>query len=106
MSDEDTVKIVKSFEYDQEEILRSIIKLHCVDGFDCDMTYGNGVFWKNITRPNFCYDIEPQKPEAIKASSELLPHESETLQSVIFDPPFLTYVVMNQGVFCLVFLGM
>jgi len=88
---------VRSFYFDQDEILRGIIKLYCPDGFECDMTYGNGTFWRNIPRPKYCYDIDPQKPEAVKADSQLLPHDPESLQNVVFDPPFLTYVKKGRG---------
>lgn len=86
------VEPVRSFYFDQDEILKGIIQLYCPDGFQCDMTYGNGSFWRKIPRPEFCYDIDPQTPEAIKADSRMLPHEPETFQNVVFDPPFLTYV--------------
>lgn len=84
--------LIKSVYESQDEILMAIKQLHCRDGFDCDMTYGNGVFWKNIPRPKFCFDIQPQKPEAIKGDSRSLPVFNESLRSVVFDPPFLTYV--------------
>lgn len=91
------VEPVRSFYFDQDEILRGIIQLYCPDGFECDMTYGNGAFWRNIPRPKFCYDIDPQKPEAIQADSQLLPHDPETFQNVVFDPPFLTYVKKGRS---------
>lgn len=30
----------------QPEILDAIQALHCPDGFECDVTYGNGSFYK------------------------------------------------------------
>lgn len=84
--------VVRSVSEDQDEILRSIMELHCPHGFDVDMTYGNGVFWKSIPRPRHCFDISPQKPEATEACSTALPLEPRSVASAIFDPPFLTYV--------------
>jgi hypothetical protein len=86
------MSVIKSVYESQDEILNAIIQLHCKDGFDCDMTYGNGAFWKNIQRPRLCFDIQPQKPEAIEADSRGLPVDASSLHSVVFDPPFLTYV--------------
>jgi len=47
---------VKSFSFNQTEILESIIQLHCPNGIELDMTYGNGVFYKNIPKPQFKFD--------------------------------------------------
>lgn len=44
-------EVVRSVYFEQDEILRGIIKLHCPNGFDCDMTYGNGRFWQNLPQP-------------------------------------------------------
>lgn len=84
--------MIKSTSTSQDEILSSIIQLHCPDGFDCDMTYGNGSFWKTLTRPRLCFDIDPQKPEAQQADCRALPLEAGSIGSIVFDPPFLTYV--------------
>lgn len=84
--------VIRSIYESQDDILNAILKLHCKQGFDCDMTYGNGSFWKTIPRPVLCYDVQPQKPEAVQGDSRALPIESECLNSIVFDPPFLTYV--------------
>jgi len=86
------MNVIKSVYESQEEILKSIQNLHCKDGFDCDMTYGNGSFWKNLPKPILCFDIQPQKPECIQGDSRCLPLLKESLNSMVFDPPFLTYV--------------
>jgi hypothetical protein len=89
---EGKVEVVRSVYFDQDEILRGIMKLYCPDGFDCDMTYGNGQFWKNLSQPKYKFDIDPQVAGVEKACSTKLPLASEALGSVVFDPPFLTYV--------------
>lgn len=83
---------IRSFHESQDEILRSIMALHCPEGFEVDMTYGNGAFWRNLPRPAHCFDISPQKPEAKQACSTMLPLDASSVGSVVFDPPFLTYV--------------
>jgi hypothetical protein len=89
--------VVRSVYENQDDILRAILQLHCPEGFQCDMTYGNGAFWKNLPRPKYCFDVSPQKPEAAQACSMMLPLEPETLNNCVFDPPFLTYVKKGRG---------
>jgi hypothetical protein len=84
--------VIRSVYESQDDILRGIQHLHCPEGFECDMTYGNGAFWKNLPRPKYCFDVSPQKPEAVQACSMMLPLEPETLNNCVFDPPFLCYV--------------
>jgi len=84
--------MIRSVYYNQEDILRGIVSLHCPDGFDCDITYGNGSFYKNLPEPRLKFDIDPQKEGVRRACSTNLPLESDTVSSIVFDPPFLTYV--------------
>jgi hypothetical protein len=92
MADEVSSDVVKSISFSQDEILRSIVRLYINDVFDCDITYGNGSFWKNLPKPKLKFDIDPQQPDVVKACSRILPIDSESLKSIVFDPPFLTYV--------------
>jgi hypothetical protein len=84
--------MIKSVYDKQEDILNAIIKLHCPDGFECDLTYGNGNFYKNIPRPKLCFDIEPSFDYVEKRDSCNTGLERGSLNSIMFDPPFLTYV--------------
>lgn len=84
--------VVRSVYDTNEEILAAIMRLHCPDGFECDMTFGNGCFWKNLPRPRLCYDITPLHEGVVKACSTLLPLPPGSLANCVFDPPFLTYV--------------
>lgn len=84
--------VVKSTSYDQTEILRGIARLHCPEGFECDITYGNGQFYKDLPQPAYRFDIDPQVEGVVAASSHALPLPSSKLANVVFDPPFLTYV--------------
>jgi tRNA G10 N-methylase Trm11 len=84
--------VIKSVSYDQTEILQSIMTLNGLDHFDADVSYGNGVFYKNLPEPRFKYDIDPQCDGVICASSTLIPAPDNYFNSVVFDPPFLTYV--------------
>jgi hypothetical protein len=83
---------VRSVYESQYAILNAIVSLHCPDGFDADLTFGNGAFWKSIPRPRLCFDVTPLQDGVIQADSRHLPIESGTIGNAVFDPPFLTYV--------------
>lgn len=83
---------IKSVSYDQNEILRSIMELCGIDRFDADVTYGNGKFYTDIEKPVFCGDISPQVEGVTECSSDDLPLDDSSISSLVFDPPFLTYV--------------
>ena len=84
--------MIKSVSDDQKYIINSIMQLCKIDRFDADVTYGNGVFWKNLPPPVYCFDINPQLDYVTCASSDNLPFEEKSINSVMFDPPFLTYI--------------
>ena len=82
--------MIKSVYYRNEDILDSIIKLHIPSGkFDLDPTYSKGNFYKWITEPYYKYDINPQTENTIKADCRNLPLKDKSVQSIVFDPPFL-----------------
>ncbi len=85
-------EVHRSVYHTNEEILKAIMSLHCPEGFECDMTFGNGLFWKNIPRPRLCYDITPLHADVAQADSRMLPLPQASLRNCVFDPPFLTYV--------------
>lgn len=63
-----------------------------IERFDADVTYGNGVFWKDLPKPIYCFDINPQLDYVTCTSSDNLPFDDCELNSIMFDPPFLTYI--------------
>jgi hypothetical protein len=71
--------------------------LHTPEGFDCDLTYGNGAFWTRQPKPKYCYDIDPQARWISNECSTAIKHDDETLGNIMFDPPFLTYVRSGRG---------
>ncbi len=89
--------MIQSVSYDQGLIIGSIMKLCGIEQFDVDMTYGNGGFWKlqNFKPPKMKFDIDPQTADTIYGDSTKLPIEDFSVESVMFDPPFLTYI--KQG---------
>lgn len=84
--------MIRSVYYKQDEILDAIESLHAPGGFDADVTYGNGMFYKNRREPAHKFDIQPLFPDVVEASSVTLPLADRSIQSIMFDPPFLTYV--------------
>lgn len=86
---------IKSISFDQDEILGWIHDLYLPNGFDADVTYGNGVFYKNFKQPTHKFDIDPQQDGVVEASSVSLPLDDKSISSAMFDPPFLTYI--KQG---------
>lgn len=93
-------EIAFSLSFDQNKILRDIMRLW-LDGspFDVDCTYSRGVFWKKLPQPRLKFDIDPQFPDVVRSSSNSLPLESESVKSLVFDPPFMpTQSKNNPGV--------
>ncbi len=82
-------EIIKSISYDQEEIIKWIIKLYCPDGIELDPTYSKGNFYKNIPGPAEKFDLEPQVDGVKKADCRDLPFENRSIRSIMFDPPFI-----------------
>jgi len=92
------VSVIPSVSYDQHEILQWIADLHLEHPFfDCDLTYGNGSFWKKMEEPLFCCDIQPLKDHVEKQDSGALTFDDNSFNSLIFDPPFMTYVKQGRS---------
>lgn len=88
------MNIIKSTYYKQDELLSNLIMLHCKErSIQCDVTYSKGVFYKNLKQPIYKFDINPQTKDTIKASSVQLPLPDNSIESLMFDPPF----VMGSG---------
>lgn len=84
--------MIRSVYYDQAEILQAIMKLCGIQRFCADITYGNGKFYEKTEPPALKFDISPQVDGVIACSSSALPLADAGLKSLVFDPPFLTYV--------------
>lgn len=87
---EQKIEVIKSISFSQDEILRNIIKLYLNGNpIEIDATYSKGIFYRNIPKPIFKYDLFPQTDDTITADSRNLPHSDCSVGSIIFDPPFL-----------------
>jgi tRNA G10 N-methylase Trm11 len=91
--EEEPTRVIKSVYESQSDILLGILKLCGLESFDADITYGNGSFYSaGVPQPRLKFDIDPQVPGVEVADSALLPLADASLRSIVFDPPFLTYV--------------
>ena len=76
--------------YKQEEIIESIIDLHCPQGIEVDPTYSKGNFYKGKTKkPKYIFDINPLFDYVTQSCATSLPLGNESVSSIMFDPPFL-----------------
>ena len=85
--------MIPSVNYDQHQILADIMGLCNLDKFDADLSYGNGKFYDSIEKPIHRFDIDSDLPELTAiCSSSAVPLGDSSIESIVFDPPFLTYV--------------
>jgi len=85
-------ELIKSVSFSQEEIINNILQLHTKNKqIDCDCTYSKGNFYKktNIQEPFYKFDLYPQIDGVIKADCRDLPLENNSIECLMFDPPFL-----------------
>lgn len=85
------MEVIKSISYSQDEIINNILSLHVPSHkIDCDPTYSKGVFYKgNVPKPSMKYDLYPQTVDTIQADCRHLPIENNSINCLMFDPPFL-----------------
>ena len=86
-------KLIKSINYDEQELISDILVLHNNNNdLDCDLTYSKGNFYnKGIVKPpKYKFDLYPQTKDTIQAESQQLPIKNNTLNSIMFDPIFLS----------------
>lgn len=82
--------VIKSISYDQHQILKDILQLHCEGDIELDPTYSTGGFYKKgVKEPKYKFDIYPQKPGVIQADAQCLPLKDESISTMILDFPFL-----------------
>lgn len=89
-------KYISTISYDQDEIIQDIMTLYCGGKIDCDPTYSKGVFYKNLPEPKFKFDIKVQAPGVIQADARKIPLRNGYVNSVMFDPPFVTANPINS----------
>jgi hypothetical protein len=79
---------VRSVYNSNYEVIKNIMSLYEIDQFDLDCTYSRGLFWKNLPEPKIKTDLVPVTEDTIRADSEHLPFENESMKNIMYDPPF------------------
>jgi hypothetical protein len=83
---------IQSVNREQEDIINDILSLHSPNNkIDVDVTYSKGVFYKSgvVQQPTYKFDLTPQTDDTIQADSRNLPLENDSVETVMFDPPFV-----------------
>jgi hypothetical protein len=75
------------------EVFPKVLDLHISAGATiADVTYGKGVFWKNIDLNEYTVygsDLDPEKsPSGRPVDCRNLPYEDNSLDVVVLDPPY------------------
>lgn len=82
--------LVKSFSFNQSEILLNILRLGGLSCFHLDPCFGYGGFYRDgVPEPELKFDLEPRAGDVVKADVRRLPLPDSSIESVVFDPPFL-----------------
>jgi len=82
--------MIKSFSFDEQEIIKNILKLHCSHSIELDPTYSVGAFYRyDIQKPKYKFDLYPCRADVLKANAERLPIKTGVINTIMFDPPFL-----------------
>lgn len=83
--------IIKSYSYNQQEIINNILKLYNKgQPIDFDPCYNVGAFYRNdvVEQPNYKSDIKPLDVSINKLDVRELPYINK-FKCIIFDPPFI-----------------
>lgn len=93
--------VVSSYVADNAEVFATVASLHLPEGsLVADLTYGKGVFWKQIPKGAYkllfsdidaksqC-DSRHEVPVRTGVDSRDLPYEDFSLDAVVFDPPYM-----------------
>lgn len=84
------MSVIKSISFSNTEILNSINSLYLDNkGFDLDPTFSKGVFYKQFPRPKYISDLIPKFDYVEQSDCTKLKFESNSLDSICFDPPFV-----------------
>jgi len=93
--------ILSAYTADSSEVFPKILELHVPDDAKiADVTYGKGIFWKNIDEEKYellATDIDlekSQKDESVDCRD--LPYDDESLDVVILDPPHIEGYYRNE----------
>ncbi len=82
--------VISSVGYSDAEIINNIRYLHLKgEPIDLDPTYSTGIIYRGIDEPRFKFDLSPQSSDVVQACCTALPVKSNSIKSILFDPPFI-----------------
>lgn len=84
--------MIKSIFNSDSEAIFSALEIHSINKIiDVDPTYSLGIFYKNtvLPQPVMKFDIYPQICDVVKADARNLPIPDCSVNTIVFDPPFL-----------------
>ena len=83
---------------DETELIHSILKLYNDgEGVDLDPCYSKGRFWTGLPEPKLKFDLVPQTSGVVQASCTSLPLENSSINSIMFDPPFVIGIGQSKS---------
>lgn len=93
-------KVISSINYDEQELIRDILFLFAKNKrIDVDPTYSIGNFYKDgLPQPKHKFDKFPQTYDTIEASSDNIPLDNESCETIMFDPPFVIGGELHDGI--------
>ena len=80
---------ISTISFSNDEIMQSIVQLHCPDGIELDGTYGYGHFYKTIQKPKYRYDLSPKASGVEIVDCRKMPLANGIIKTAVFDPPFV-----------------
>ena len=79
--------VVSAYQADNASVFPGVLKLHVPMGaVVADITYGKGVFWKNVPRDHYTVLASDLK---IGLNWNNLPYEDDSVDAIVFDPPYM-----------------
>lgn len=84
-------KTIKTISFDEQEIIKDILYLHSPNNrIDLDPCYSIGEFYNHgLEQPEYKFDKTPQTEDTAQAESDNLPLDSGSINTIMFDPPFV-----------------
>lgn len=79
--------VVSAYQADNATVFPDVLKLHVPMGsVVADITYGKGVFWKNVPQDHYTVLASDLK---IGLNWNNLPYEDDSVDAIVFDPPYM-----------------
>lgn len=83
-------RTIPSIGFNEQQMIKDILFLHSDNNYiELDPTYSIGNFYKGLPKPKLKFDLYPQVPGVIQSSADNLPIEDNSINTIMFDPPFL-----------------